>query len=284
MKHVQRHLGPLGRLPAVLLIVIACIACLSASAASQPSAGRLIWARLLTAHNLWGWGYVQACRGPEPPAGVTVVGSPVHPGWRHSLRLTISERSVHANCPSLGSPGSPNAGAMTPGLFKPGDNDYIGFSTFFPIGFPKVCTPWVRGCFMQVAEIYGQPFRGSSPIGIEVIGSRLVLQTNTSGTVWTAPTNIPYGFSWEDIVLHVKFSTRRRVGFVELWLNGRKQRFSNGSTRFHEATLQPGVNWDGRHPDYVDLDQYRGPVPALGTTVLYHTGVKVATSYAAAAP
>jgi hypothetical protein len=251
---------------------------------STSRVGCLIWYRDLASAPLSGWGFVQSCPGPSPPAGVTAVSNPVHPGWRHSLRFTISDQSVHANCPILGSPGHPNAEVTTPGLFKPGDDDYIGFSTFFPAGFPQICTPWINGCFMQVAEVYGLPFGGSSPIGIDVIGSRLVMATYTSGTVWTASIAIRYGVGWEDLVLHVRFSTHAQVGFVELWLNGRRQRFTNGSTRFYEATLQPGVNWDGKHPDSVALDQYRGNVPALGTTVLYHTGVKVGTTYAAAAP
>ncbi len=39
-----------------------------------------------------------------------------------------------------------------------------------------------------------------------------------------------------------------------------------------------------RSPDYFDIDQYRGSVPSLGLTTLYHTGIKIGTSYAAAAP
>jgi len=37
-------------------------------------------------------------------------------------------------------------------------------------------------------------------------------------------------------------------------------------------------------PDCFDVNQYRGSGPSLGLTALDHTGIKVGTSYAAAAP
>jgi hypothetical protein len=248
-----------------------------------PTGGSLIWSGDLSTGNLSQYG-IQACAGPTPPTGVTLVNSPVHPGWQHSMQFTVNDQSVHANCPILGSPGNPNAGAYTPGLFTPGQDVYIGFGTFFPQGFPSICSPWVTGCFMQVAELYGQPFRGSSPVGIGVIHNRLVMGTTHQGTVWTAPTSIAYGTGWEDIVLHIHLDTTAGTGFVELFYNGVQQIFTNGYARFYEATLAPGVNWDGTHPDYFDIDQYRGSVPSLGLTTLYHTGIKIGTSYAAAAP
>ncbi len=228
--------------------------------------------------------YVQGCPGSSiAPRGVSLVDSPVHPGWQHSMQFTVSDQSVNANCPLVGSPGRPNAEAMTPKLFNPGDDDYIGFSTLFPAGFPQICTPWVNGCFMQVAEIYGQPFGGASPVNIMSIQGKLVLGTSTGGIVWHALA--PYqSDTWQDLVLHVKFSTDPTVGYVEIYLNGQLQTFDNGSTRYYEATLQPGVNWDGVHANYMDLDQYRAAGPALGTITLFHTGVKIGSSYAAAAP
>jgi hypothetical protein len=250
--------------------------------ASPPSS--MIWNGDLSTGDLSQYGYVQGCPGPNPVQGVSVVNSPVHPGWQHSVQFTVSDQSISANCPILGSPGHPNANLLTPALFKPGDDDYIGFSTFFPAGFPQVCAPWVPGCFMQVAEIYGPPFGGASPACILEFGNQLIMNTHTSGTIWRSPTPIPFGTGWNDIVLHINFSTDPTVGFVELYYDGQLQTFSNGSTRFYEATLAPGVNWDGVHPDTFDLQQYRGNNPVMGTTTLYQTGAKVASTYAAAAP
>jgi hypothetical protein len=256
----------------------------TATPAPTPPPSPVIWNGDLSTGDLSQYGYVQGCPGPSPVQGVSVVNSPVHPGWQHSVQFTVSDQSVNANCPILGSPGHPNANLLSPQLFKPGDDDYIGFSTFFPSGFPQICAPWVPGCFMQVAEVYGPPFGGSSPVDIMVFGNQLIMGTHTSGTIWRSSTSIPYGTAWNDFVLHVHFSTDPTAGFVELYYNGQPQTFSNGSTRFYEATLQPGVNWDGVHPDTFDLQQYRGNNPIMGTTTVYQTGAKVATTYAAAAP
>jgi hypothetical protein len=283
MEHLYAQIRRVGKLPVVLVIVFLGMSCSAGSAAPHASSGRLIWARLLRTGSLSGWGFVQACPGPNPPTGVTVVGSPVHPGWRHSLRFTVSGASVSANCPTLGSPGSPNANLVSPPLFRPGEDVYLGFSVYFPRSFPLICVPWVPGCFMQVAEIYGRPFRGPATIGLQVIRNRLVLESHQYGTIWRAPRGITRG-AWEDIVLHIRFSTDPTDGFVALWLNGRRQRFSNHAYSFHEATLLPGVNWDGAHPNELYLQQYRGSQPALGTVDLYETGAKVGTTYAAATP
>jgi hypothetical protein len=198
------------------------------------------------------------------------------------MQFTVSDQSVNANCPILGSPTHPNANAISKPLFTPGNNDYIGWSTLFPTGFPSICTPAVSGCFMQIMEIYGMPFAGSSPVSMMVSGRSLFLNTRVAGNIWTSP-QIQYG-AWNDFVLHVNFSTNPTLGYIELWYKGQPQTFKNGSTRFYEATLQPGVNWDGTHPDTLYLQQYRGANPPMGTLTLYHTGAKVGTTYASAAP
>jgi hypothetical protein len=282
---VDRHAAP-PTLPATKLVPTTKPVPTTTAPTTPPvsTPSPMIWNGDLSTGDLSQYGYVQGCPGPNPVQGVSVVNSPVHPGWQHSVQFTVSDQSVNANCPILGSPGHPNANLLTPALFKPRDNDYIGFSTFYPAGFPQVCAPWVPGCFMQVAEIYGPPFGGASPACILEFGNQLIMNTHTSGTIWRSPAPIPFGTGWNDIVLHVNFSTDPTVGFVELYYDGQLQTLSNGSTRFYEATLQPGVNWDGVHPDTFDLQQYRGNNPVMGTTTLYQTGAKVATTYAAAAP
>jgi Polysaccharide lyase len=229
------------------------------------------------------WGVQGCAAGGVAPQGVTVVNSPTRPGYAYSSAFTVSDQSVTANCPNLGSAGHPNANIESPGLFSPGDNDYIGFSTMFPSSFPSnVCTPWVANCWMQVMEIYAQPYAGVTPVGLYVVGNQLVLED--AGTpIWTSATNIVKG-AWEDTVLHVNFSTDPTVGYVELSYNGVLQTLTGGQTRHYEATLQTGNNWDGTDPDRLYLSQYRGPNPAMGTVTLYHSAAKVAHTLAQATP
>lgn len=279
----RRSMGRVAHVWRVGIAALAFAVCLAASGtAVAATTGGLAWNGDFSTGTLSQFA-IQACPGPAPVKGITLVNSPVHPGWSHSMQFTVADNSVHANCPILGSPTHPNAGAMTAHMFVPGNNYYIGFSTLFPTGFPKVCSPWVIGCYLQVGEIYGQPFGGSSPVNIMAIQGKMVMGSGRQGIVWHAPTAFQNN-TWQDIVLHVNFSTSPTVGYVEIYLNGQLQKFDSGVTRYYEATLLPGVNWDGVHANYMDVDLYRGAVPLYGTTTLYHTGVKVGTSYAAVAP
>jgi hypothetical protein len=247
------------------------------SSPGSPTSSPLIWNGDLSTGDLSQWGYVQSC-----PGGITVGPDPLG-GHGYVSEFSVSDQSVSANCPILGSAGHPNANLVSPGLFTPGDDAYIGFSTFFPSDFPTMCTPWVPACWMQVMEIYGPPWGGSAPVAAGVVGNRLVLANHT-GTIWTSGQDITKGTAWEDIVVHVNFSNDPAVGYIELWNNGVQQTFVNGSTRFYEATLAPGVNWDGIHANKLYVNQYRGPNPALGTVVLYHKAAKVGTTYGSVAP
>jgi hypothetical protein len=250
---------------------------------SSTTTGNLVWNGDLSTGTFSQYGMVQACTGPSPVQGASVVRNPVRPGYQYSAALTVSDQSITANCPQLGSYGHPNANILSPGLFTPGDDDYIGFSTMFPTSFPSnVCTPYVSGCWMQIFEYYGPPYGGSAPVALDVWGNHLEMWSHY-GTIWRAPTNFVKG-TWQDFVVHVHASTSASTGFVELWYNGVPQKFSNGQTRYYEATLQSGVNWNGRSANRVFLDQYRGANPALGTVTLYDTAAKVGTTYASAAP
>jgi hypothetical protein len=205
------------------------------------------------------------------------VTSPLHPGLSHSLEITVAQNSVTANCGVLGSPGHPNGQILSPPLFKPGDNAYIGFSEYLPANFPSICTPYVLGCFFSFAEVYGPPYLGSPPFGLEFIGRHFFLGTRANSDAWNSP-NVANGM-WNDFVLHVNFATDNS-GYIELWFNGVQQTFANGSTRLYEATLMPGVNWNGTTPDHLSLQEYRGAAPSYGTLSTFNTGARIGTTYA----
>jgi polysaccharide lyase-like protein len=239
----------------------------------------LIWNGALLRPTLASWGYVQACPGPSPPSGVSVVRQPIPPGQRYAIRFTVSDASVNVNCPILGSPGNPNAQVLSPNIFRPGDNVYVSFSLMLPPGFPRV--PFEHGSFFSLMEVYGEPFDGSPPFALLVTGRHLFLGTRVSADAWNSP-EIRYG-QWMDFVLHVNFATDDS-GYVQLWYDSVQQRFSNGSETLHEPTLLPGVDWNGSSPDHLSLQQYRAAFPPLGTVVSYASGAEVGTSYSAVAP
>ena len=70
------------------------ICAFAASAGHSGSHPRPIWNGDLSVGGLSEWTYVQACPGPQPPAGVALVTRPVHPGLNHSLRFTVSDAST----------------------------------------------------------------------------------------------------------------------------------------------------------------------------------------------
>ncbi len=69
--------------------------------------------------------------------------------------------------------------------------------------------------------------------------------------------------------MRVRFSHDPSVGFVELWHNGVKQRFSNGEDRIYYATLMPGqAAVAGQWANY----RQSGTAPVV---TLYHDAVTI---------
>jgi hypothetical protein len=195
-----------------------------------------------------------------------------------TAKFTVTDTSNLTYCPGHVFTHSPASSLVTPQLFGNGDDKYIGFGTMMPVGFPSI-TNW-----FQFAEVYGPPYGGSPTIGFDIKGNKLGLWrdgTHRFDNPWSAP--ISYG-NWEYIQAHIKFSTNPSVGFIEIWLNGVQQHFTNGSTRLYYATLLQGDNWNGSSKNDLDLDQYRQMSPLLGTQSIYHADTKVGTTLASVAP
>jgi hypothetical protein len=228
----------------------------------------LVWSGNFSTADLSQWGYVQDC-----PGSIKVVPNPAGSG--NVAQFSVSDQDIHANCPLLQPGTSPNAFLISPQLFHNGDDMYISFSEYFPVGFPSTAT------WFQVAELYGQPYGGSPPLGVYVVGNNLVLGrdvTHGYDAPWKAP--IQQGV-WQNIVLHVKFSPDPTVGFVEIWDNGVHQTFTDGTQRLMMDTLIPGINWNSPNgTNALFLDQYRSGSASMGTVTEYAGPTKVGMTYA----
>jgi hypothetical protein len=228
----------------------------------------LVWSGDFSTADLSQWGYVQDC-----PGSIKVVPNPAGSG--NVAQFSVSDQDIHANCPLLQSGTSPNAFLISPQLFHNGDDMYISFSEYFPVGFPSTAT------WFQVAELYGQPYGGSPPLGVYVVGNNLVLGrdvTHGYDAPWKAP--IQQGV-WQNIVLHVKFSPDPTVGFVEIWDNGVQQTFTDGTQRLMMDTLIAGINWNSPNgTNALFLDQYRSGSASMGTVTEYAGPTKVGMTYA----
>ncbi len=207
------------------------------------------------------------------PSGATVVTERARLGTK-SVKLTVSDGDTRSKCGSVPTQ-DPRAQLVSKGLFRDGDEYYIGFSTFFPSNFP---TP--RG-FFQISEFYGPPFGGSPSMGVDMCGLRVCFQRDQShgyDRIWTMTRDVARGTAWEDFVFRVKFSTNANVGFVEVWHNGVKQTMSNGQQRVTYQTLRPGLNWNGT-PNSLFMNQYRQAGQGLGTVTIYHDEAYVGRTY-----
>lgn len=244
----------------------------SSSTGTSTSTSGLVWNGDLSTNSFSQYPWLWAC-----PGGVTLTPSVPFMG-KPGAKFTVSDTSNSTFCPGQVFTHNPASSLLTPALFGNGDDRYISFATMFPSGFPYI-TNW-----FQVGEIFGPPYGGSPTIGIDVKGNQLGLwrdATHHFDNPWhtTIQPN-----KWMDVTLHVKFSTDPGIGFVEIWLNGIPQHFTNGATRLYYITLLPGDNWNGYTKNDLDLDQYRGLSPSLGTVSIYHAGAKVGVTLASVAP
>lgn len=112
------------------------------------------------------------------------------------------------------------------------------------------------------------------PVVLKVIDGRLTMIQRQPGnvvhTIWSTPVSAN---AWNRIVLGLHISDDTTGGWVELWYNGQKQTFSNGSQRWACRTLD-----DENHPKW-------GVYGASGSTVInYVDALKVGTSYNDVAP
>jgi hypothetical protein len=232
---------------------------------------------------------------------ISVVANP-HPdtsfSGAYAARFDVSDQAVHANCPFVGSPGHPNSN-LDVGRIRPDSDFFVGLAVYLPGDFPPhVCWDdsgtFIPSCWMQLMEIYGAPYRGPSPISLDVLGAtysaghtnQIILNgvlggvsLGSPGTIWRSPPLAVTGEAWQTFVVHVHLSRCGGVtpcaggeapGFVELWYDGAQQQFFDGSTRAYYATLDqanycaPGTGGACGY-DTVDFQQYRGNEPSYTT-------------------
>jgi len=206
----------------------------------------------------------------DAPDRIQTVTSPRREG-RFAVRLT-AEDGDFADSPN------PRAQLLTSIMHRPGEEQYIGWSTYFPADFPAIGG---TDPFYVFFQFHGPPYNGSPPLGFEVgTDGQLALSRSARygyDQVWTAPLARD---RWVDFVVHVKWSMDED-GFVELWLDGRRQTFSvNGLQRLPMQTIEDD-QLDGVQTIPTNYRR-RGIFP--GAITIYHDEVKVGTSYAAVAP
>lgn len=165
-----------------------------------------------------------------------------------------------------------------------GDDRWYQWSTQFDPSFPAD-----KG-WSVLSQWHAYADGGSPPVAIGIRGDD---RWGILLTKWRAPgeadprqlepwsTPIVRGV-WNDIKLHVKWSASDDVGFIELWLNGVPQEFTDApcahQTQCAVRTLMP--NGGGV---YFKQGYYRDP-SIVPTGVVYHDGFSVADTEDGLAP
>ncbi len=204
------------------------------------------------------WFNNQSC-----PDAITIVTNPVHSG-KYAAKFTVSDDDTKSNCPK--SPTDDPRAQLLAYKFSEGDEFYFSMSTYFPSDFPFI-SEW-----FGIAQIYGPPYGGTPTIGIGINGDKLqyhVHYDNKHFTLWKSHP-IAKGKSWETIILHIKLSTDRNVGFVELWHNGNKQKL-DGKDKYFYPTLVENLNWTSKNGEnYLYAQHYRSRNAKLGKITIFH--------------
>jgi uncharacterized protein (TIGR03382 family) len=147
----------------------------------------------------------------------------------------------------------------------PGTEYFYKWSTLFPQSFPSV------NSWQLFAQWHQDGCCGSPPLEFYVVGEEMRMRVGgSSGKVlWRAP--LVRG-RWHDFVLRVKWSPDPKVGFVELYKDGKLAvPKTMAATQF------------GREKNYLKLGLYRdASITPVG--VVYHDGFTIATTLADVMP
>jgi Polysaccharide lyase len=228
----------------VLVLALAALAALSAGlvAPGAEAAPKLPTSNLVQGDfetgDLGQWSGVARVRARS----ITVVRSPVRQG-RYAARFEVRR-------------GDNPIGYGDRAQIQIGTNETEGALRWYAWS-TRVAPSFPRYWNWQVLAQWHAKASGSPPIAFMAERDDLVLRVHrhrAPGSVidvrdiWRGP--LRRG-AWRDIAMRVRWSGSDRRGWVELWIDGTRQRFDDGSLRRRIRTMYPGVG------NYFTLGYYR---------------------------
>ncbi len=163
----------------------------------------VVWKGDLETGNLSQWHAEQSVSSNR----LMVVTSPVREG-RYALKTTVrqGDNPIKAS-------GNRNE-LVYLSHETPGSEFFDQWSTLVPSSFPK-SPKWAR-----FTQWHQEGMSGSPPLEMYVTNDRLNLRVGGSSgkVVWSAPMQREH---WNDFILHVKWSSDKKTGFIELYHDGR---------------------------------------------------------------
>lgn len=152
------------------------------------------------------------------PGAITEVPDPAG-GSETALKMKVSNEDVYPITPTE----NPRAQLLSPSLFTPGTEYWWHSKFFLPPDFPSSVPGWLT----LLEGPYGPPFAGPPPWHIEVSGSTLQWQRNSTYN-WDVPWHMPLVRNqWVNVLVHGRFGTD---GWIEMWINGQQVTFFEPGT------------------------------------------------------
>lgn len=161
---------------------------------------------------------------------------------------------------------------------REGDVRWYRFATKFDQSFPDNHADLGWGLTNQW---HGETLDGSPPISWSVseqngqwtlVAERQSRPADYLGTVVVFSTPLDAG-SWHDVTMRIGWSVSESGGFVELWHNGVRQTFTDGSQTYRVRTLVPTAA-----PSVYYKEGYYRDNGIAPTGVVYHSGFRCAAT------
>lgn len=196
---------------------------------------------------------------------IKVVTEPVSQG-KYSYRVELRPGDNPSGCRATLASGP--SGKMGPcHLIKNGDDAFYGWSVYLPSATFKTLDKW--RLVLQFKGVHS----GSPPVSLNVRGSNWLLNnrpTSSSGELhrWKAPVRKDV---WEKFMMHIKWSTDPKIGFLELYYNGTLVLPKLYTSNVHIIDGQIINN-------FVAIGVYRDSTINV-TDVIYHDGFVAGKSY-----
>jgi Polysaccharide lyase len=228
------------------------MAYVSALAADRPPGGEVLFKATFNA-GFDGW-YVQSLR----RRATTRTADPFE-GTR-SARFEVRDGDVE---PDTGSERSEASGPT----FNEGEDLYIRDAILVPPD-NTYSGPW-----QIIQQLHEEGWSGSPGMAVflDSRGSLKLGAGDGSPTFWRSP-RLDEDY-WYDLIYRVKLSRDPKLGFVEVWLDGTRQKLNNGEVRAYGKTIQA-------IEAYLKVGIYRSKA-SRGTSIVEHDDITVGTSLVA---
>ncbi|MGV1048637.1 MAG: heparin lyase I family protein [Solirubrobacterales bacterium] len=155
------------------------------------------------------------------PGAVTEVSDPLGSG-ETVFSLKVNDKDVYPVTPTE----NPRAQLLSPDDIEKGDEFWLKTKFLLPSGFPKI-PGW-----LALLAVYGAPYGGPGPWGIEVENEELMLHRNGTYS-WDIPWVVPLERGkWTTVLVHERFDEAGK-GWIELWINGKKITFFKPATSYN---------------------------------------------------